>query len=200
MNNPTSRSSNSTVSFRPAVLADARAIAGLYRIAADGVADYIWQQLAEPGDTLLDVGERRYSRTNTDYSYENCDIAEIDGKTVGMLMAYRMAEPDPDEEPVSDPVLRPFAELELPGSYYISGVAVSDQYRSMGIGGGLIERACARAQDGGMDQLSLICFEQNVRAARLYDSLGFNVVDSRNVVPHELLRFTGEALLMSAPV
>ena len=190
---------NSSVVYRPAVRADARAIAGLYRIAADGVADYIWQQLAEPGDTILDVGERRYSRTGTEYSYENCDMAEMGGGTVGMLMAYRMPAPDPEEVPVSDPVLRPYAELEIPGSYYISGIAVTEQCRGMGIGAGLIKRARARARDAGINQLSLICFEQNVRAERLYDRLGFKTVDTRDVVPHELIHYTGKALLMAAP-
>lgn len=191
---------NSPVVYRPAVKADARAIAGLYLIAADGVADYIWRQIAEPGETILDTGERRYSRTGAIYSYENCDIAEIDGGSVGMLMAYRMPEPEPGEEPVSDAVLRPFAELELPGSYYISGVAVSEQCRGMGIGAGLIGRAGARAREAGMNQLSLICFEQNTRAAQLYERLGFKTIDTREIVPHELLRFTGKALLMAAPV
>ena len=190
----------SSVVYRPAVATDARAIAGLYRIAADGVADYIWQLLAEPEETILDTGERRYSRTDAIYSYENCDMAEIDGGSVGMLMAYRMPEPNPGEEPVSDPVLRPFAELELSGSYYISGIAVSEQCRGMGIGAGLIERAGARASEAGMDQLSLICFEQNTRAAQLYERLGFKTIDTREIVPHELLRFTGKALLMAAPV
>jgi ribosomal protein S18 acetylase RimI-like enzyme len=202
MTTSTPPSTKSAAAFRPATAADARAIAGLYRIAADGVADYTWQQIAEPGESLLDVGERRYSRTGTEYSYENCDIAEIDGDTVGMLMAYRMPEPDPtpDNEWVGDPVLRPFAELELAGSYYISGVAVTEQCRGMGVGAGLIERAGARAKDGGMDQLSLICFKQNVRAARLYQRLGFETIDTRDIVPHALIRFTGKALLMAARV
>lgn len=201
---PTPQSEKLTVAFRPAVAADARAIAGLYRIAADGVADYVWQQLAKPGETILDVGERSYARTGTEYSYENCDVAETDGETAGMLMAYRVPEPDQDPDPddmwVRDTVLEPFGKLQLPGSYYISGVTVAEQCRSMGIGAGLIGRARERARDGGMDQLSLICFEQNVRAARLYKRLGFETIDTRDVVPHPLIRFTGKMLLMAAPV
>ena len=50
------------ICFRPADIADSRTIAELFRHSSGGVADYIWQQVAEPGESLLDVGERRYAR------------------------------------------------------------------------------------------------------------------------------------------
>ena len=48
-----------SVSFRPAVRADAREIARLFQISSEGCADYIWSQMAQPGQQLLDVGEMR---------------------------------------------------------------------------------------------------------------------------------------------
>ena len=200
MTTPTSQSEISTVSFRSAVKTDARTIAELFRISSGGVADYIWTQLAEPGESLLDVGERRYARTDTAFSYETCDIAERAGQIAAILHGFHMPEPEPRVKPDDDPILKPYMELDIPGSYYISGIAVTAQFRSMGIGAALMERARARASNGGMDQLSLICFEKNVRAAQLYDRLGFKVVDTRDVVPHELIHYTGKALLMAAPV
>ncbi len=68
-----------TVEFRPARRSDARDIARLFQITSEGVADYIWSQLAEPGQALLDVGAIRYARDDVDFSYQNCLIAEAEG-------------------------------------------------------------------------------------------------------------------------
>jgi hypothetical protein len=48
----------SKYTLRPARKSDCRRIAELYRISSDGVADYIWAKLAEPGEDVLDVGRR----------------------------------------------------------------------------------------------------------------------------------------------
>ena len=192
------QSRQSAAQFRPATRADARTIAELYRIASDGVSDYIWSQLAEPGEDLLDVGAKRYARENTGFSYQNCDMAELDGATVGMLLGYRMPPRDPDEEPVTDPVLKGLAELEVPDSYYIAGIAMWPEQRSLGVGSALMARAHDRARAGGMSQASLIAFERNEAAVRLYERLGYKIVDSRPLVPHPMIHYTdGAAFLMA---
>ena len=81
--------------FRPARREDCRKIAELYGISSDGVADYIWRKLAAPGEDPLMVGERRYAREDTVFSYRNCVVAEKDGEVIGMLVAFPM-EPEPD--------------------------------------------------------------------------------------------------------
>ncbi|MDH3234072.1 MAG: GNAT family N-acetyltransferase [Alphaproteobacteria bacterium] len=183
--------------FRPARREDARTIAEFYRIASDGVSDYVWSKLAEPGEELLDVGTRRYARENTEFSYQNCELVEIDGKIVGMLLGYRAPEPDPDDEPVDDPILVGFSELEIPGSFYISGIAISPALRSAGIGSAMMARAHDRARAGGMSQASLIAFEPNP-AVRLYERLGYRVVDRRPVVAHPFFNYVDcDALLMA---
>jgi ribosomal protein S18 acetylase RimI-like enzyme len=184
--------------FRPATRADARDIALFYRMASDGVSDYVWSLLAEPGEDLLDVGTRRYERENTAFSYENCEIAELDGKVAGMLFGYRMDPPEPDAEPVDDQVLKPYAELELPNSFYISGIAIQPELRSTGIGSALLARAHRQARADGFKQASLIAFERNVDAVRLYERLGYRIIDRRPVVPHPLIHYKdGDALLMA---
>jgi hypothetical protein len=70
-------------SIRPARKSECRRIAELYRIASDGVADYIWTKLAQPGEDILDVGRRRYEREGTPFSYENCKMVELRGSVVG---------------------------------------------------------------------------------------------------------------------
>ncbi len=186
------------VQLRAARREDSRAIAELFRISSGGVADYIWQLLKPeyPGLDLLDIGEQRYAREGVNFSCQNCTIAEHDGAVLGMLHAYEMNEPG---EPESDPVLRPYAELEALGSLYISGVALYPEYRGLGIGTRLMNAALLTAKERGIEKLSLIAFEQNQGSWQLYLRLGYDVVDQRAVVPHPLIRYTGNALLMTRP-
>lgn len=184
--------------LRQARRTDAAAIAELFRLSSGGVADYVWQSLAQPGESLLDVGTRRYAREGVGFSYENCVVADEAGSVVGMVNAFPMRAPlEPPSE--TDPVLRPYAELELADSLYISGIALHPAYRGLGLGSRFIQAMRERAKAEGLAHLSLICFAENIAALRLYERLGFSAIDRRVVVPHPLIHYGGEALLMAAP-
>ena len=184
----------SDVIIRPARQEEAGTIAALYRIASDGVADYIWTLLAEPGEDLLEVGRRRYAREGTPFSYENCTIVEIDDTIVGMLVAFPM-HVDPDEVE-SDPVLAPYSTLEEDESYYVCGVALFPSHRGLGLGTRLMALAEAQAATRGLAKMSLIVFEANDGARRLYERLGYRERMRARIVPHPLIHHTGDALLM----
>ena len=185
------------VAFRPAKRDECRTIARLYSISSDGLADYIWTTLAKPGEDILDVGERRYSNEDLLFSYKNCLVAEHKGKIIGMLVAFPMYLPDgPNAANEPDPVLVPYAKLEKDSTYYIMGVAVFPEYRGKGIGTGFLELAAEKAREYGLSQLSLIVFEQNEGAKRLYERHGFYEIAREAVIPHHLIHYTGCALLM----
>lgn len=187
------------LTLRPARKPECRTIAELYRISSDGVADYIWTMLAEAGEDPLDVGERRYAREHTDFSYQNVTIAESDGTIAGMLAAYAMGPPAGPGDEFDfdiDPVLLPYHRLEQPLSYYVSGMAVYPEYRARGIGTQFMEHAFQQARARGLKQVSLIVFEQNAGAKRLYDRLGFRELTREPIVPHPLIRCGGDALLL----
>lgn len=189
-----------TTDLRPARREDARAIAELYRYSSGGVADYVWQSLAEPGEDPLDVGARRYARESTAFSYENCLVAEDGGEVLGMVNAFAMREPsEPAQVAAEDPVLRPYAELEAVPSLYISGIALQPAFRNRGIGTRMMRAMHERARREGLPRVSLIAFAENTASVRLYQRLGYAVVDRRAVVPHPLIRYSGEAWLMVAP-
>jgi len=184
--------------FRPACKDDCRDIAALYRISSDGVADYIWSKLAEPGEDPLEVGRRRYAREDTAFSYLNCTVIEVDDRVIGMLVAFPM-HVDPTEEE-NDPVLAPYSKLEVDDSYYICGMAVIPEYRGHGLGTRLLALAETQARDKGFNKLSLIVFEQNRGAKRLYDRRGYNEVGRATVYPHPLIHYTGDAILMAKDI
>ena len=181
-------------SIRPARKSECRRIAELYRISSGGVADYIWTKLAQPGEDILDAGRRRYEREGTPFSYQNCKMVERQGSVVGMLVAFPMEVDEEYRE--TDPVLRPYSVLEEDRSYYICGMAVDEPHRGRGIGKTLLaeaERACRRI---GLQKLSLIVFEQNVAAKRLYERSGYVETLRQPVVAHPLIHYTGDAILM----
>lgn len=187
------------VTYRPARRGDCTDIARLFRIASGGVADYVWSQIQEPGVSLLETGERRYRRENTAFSYQNCTIAERGGAVLGMLHGFAMeVDPEPPADQ-SDPVLRPYSELEAPGSFYIAGLASYPEHRGRGIGGRLLALARDRARELGPESLSLIVFEQNQGAVRLYQRGGYREIDRRAIVPHPLIHAAGDAILMVRP-
>jgi len=185
------------IRYRPAGKEDCRTIARLYSMASDGVTDYLWTLLVEPGQDILDAAEKRYSEDDSPFGYKNTTIAEIDENIAGMLVAFpleRAYDPEIDGEP--DPVLLPYTKLEQEGSYYICAMAVVDKYRGKGIGTEFLEIAKRQAIDKELPQLSLIVFEQNEGAKRLYERNGFDEVKREPVVPHELIHYTGDAILM----
>ncbi len=180
--------------MRPARRQDCRTIAELYSISSDGVANYIWTKLAAPGEDIVDVGARRYEQEDSNFSYRNCIIAELDGSAAGMLVAFPMiVDPAHVEE---DPVLVPYSRLEEDGSYYICGMAVFPEYRGRGVGRHMLARAERDARTQDYTVLSLVVFEQNEGAKRLYERNGFVEVARAPVIPHPLIRHVGDALLM----
>lgn len=180
--------------FRPAIKDDCAIIAALYSISSDGVADYIWTQMAELGEDILAVGRRRYERENSVFSYRNCTVVENEGNTIGMLVAFPM-HADPSEEE-SDPVLAPYSKLEEDDSYYICGMALFPEHRGRGIGTRLLALAEEHARDKGFEKVSLIVFEQNTGAKQLYDRTGYRETRREPVYPHPLIHYTGDAVLM----
>ena len=186
----------SETTIRRARRKDCADIAALFLISSDGLAAYIWGQMDMPGLSLQQIGEQRYAREGVAFSYENCLVAEREGKVVGMLHCFPM-EPRTDGDEETDPVLKPYAALEEPDSLYISAIALYPDYRSLGIGTRLLQAARVRARSLGLSRLSLICFDANEGAMRLYRRHSYRESDRRPIVPHPSLHYSeGDAVLL----
>jgi ribosomal protein S18 acetylase RimI-like enzyme len=184
------------------------------QIASEGVCDYVWslQQAEFPDVPLVDIGAKRYAQGEGNFSYRNCvvagvDNAEADPQIQGLMMTFAIPplEPTAEAEPSADDVspemavLAPYM-LEQPNSWYICALAVFEPYRGQGIGTRFLELAVEQARSRGIPQLSLLCFEQNSGALRLYQRHGFREVARAEVVPHPLIHPTGDVLLMTKTV
>ena len=188
--------------FRAATKEDRCELAHLFRMASGGVADYMWSRLAPkyPGLTPLEIGARRYAREEGNFSYKNCVVAEQDGAVIGMLFTFPIEEGQEAEGEPTDPILKPYEELEMPGSFYICALALLPGFRGRGVGTKMLSIAREQAYERGFDTLSLLVFEQNEGAVKLYERNGFKVAGRAPVVPHELIDHTGDVLLMASEV
>jgi ribosomal protein S18 acetylase RimI-like enzyme len=192
--------------YRPAKARDSRFIAEMIDISSDGVALIEWTEAAQVAgsQTALDIGAGLYASDRGNYSYRNCILAEVSGVRAGMLLSFPMHARDLDDV-VSPPpfdgtdVFAPYKYLEAPDTWYICGIAVTPEHRRRGIGKRLMQIAREQAREHGYDRLSLVVFEENTAAVRLYQHLGYEIVKSAPVVPHPLIRSCGDALLMVAP-
>jgi ribosomal protein S18 acetylase RimI-like enzyme len=191
--------------YRSAQAGDSRFIAEMIDVSSDGVALIEWTEAAQAagGRSALDIGAESYASEQGDYSYRNCILAELSGRKAGMLLSFPMPARNPAEA-VSPPpfdgsdVFAPYKYLEAPDTWYICGIAVTPENRGHGIGKRLMQIARELALDHGYDRLSLVVFEENMVAVRLYRNLGYEVVKRAPVVPHPLIRCSGDALLMVA--
>lgn len=189
--------------FRTATREDRYELARLFRIASSGVADYMWRiRLAPkyPGLTPLEIGARRFAREEGNLSYKKCVVAEQDGAVIGMLFTFPIEEEQEADGKPADPILKPYEELEIPGSFYICALALLPDFRGRGVGTKMLSIAREQAYERGFGTLSLVVFEQNGGAVRLYERNGFEVAGRAPVVPHELIDHTGDVLLMASEV
>lgn len=194
---------NMRVTIRKAEVDDAAKLAELMNIAGEGIPAYLWERMAGPGEDVLAFGARRVARTEGGFSYVNAHVAACDGVMAGMLLGYRL--PDPYEAGPLDElpaVVRPLVELEalVPGSWYVNAVATDVAYRGQGVGRELMGWAEQLAGASHAEALSLIVAEENARARRLYEALGYEAIARRPIVQFPRSPHTGDWVLMKKEI
>jgi ribosomal protein S18 acetylase RimI-like enzyme len=191
------------ISFRRASAEDSRFIAEMVEISSDGIARIEWELEADPdnGVSALDVGAALYAGEDGDYSYRNCLVAQSGNRPVGSILAFpitdenrsRDARPPPYG---ADEIFAPYMFLEAVDSWYICGVTVIPEFRKQGIGEQLIRLSMQEAREAGYENLSLIAVGSKTSLIKYYESLGFRITRSAPIVPHPLIRVSGDAVLM----
>lgn len=170
---------------RPATAADAAVLARLIDIAGEGLPMAVWAKMAEAGQDPWQIGLERAAREAGVFSYRNGFIADVDGRAVGCLIGYRLADPPEPFDPASTPpVFLPLLRLEAraAGSWYVNALAVLEAARGRGHGSRLMAVAEAAARRSGARGLSLIAADANTGARRLYAKLGFREVAAEPMV------------------
>lgn len=188
--------------IRPAEPDDVPAMAVLLQQATDGIMDAVYAGLIR-GRSSAEIVQRRFFRDGMTSSYRNCWVAHRDGEVVGKLHAYPMDEgakdlPDPLIPEARLAIYEPFDELDrsAAGSFYINTVAVVQACRGQGIGQALMAFAESEALQRGFERLSLIVFEENRGALRLYQRLGFAEAARVPAPRHPAIQHGGDLLML----
>ncbi|MEQ5834850.1 GNAT family N-acetyltransferase [Marinobacter sp. NFXS9] len=179
------------------------AIAELALMAGEGIPDYFWEMARRPDQSSLEYGAERAASADQNFSFKNAHLAVDQDRVTGMLLGYRLPDAGAAEDLSSLPdFIRPLVELEqqVPASYYINMLATYPAFRGQGIGTALMDNVPEWAHAAGCDLASVEVFEQNPGALRLYQRLGYQIVDSRDVVPHPCYPYTGKVFLLTKPV
>jgi ribosomal protein S18 acetylase RimI-like enzyme len=172
-------------------------------MAGEGIPAYFWEQSRHPEEGILDVGARNATSESDNFSYRNMQLAIIDGRVAGMLLAYRLPESDEADDLDDYPAfIRPLIELEqcVPGSFYINMLATYPEFRNRGVGTTLMGLVDGLARNADCAESSVEVFRQNQRALDLYQRLGYAIVEKRPVVPHPCHPYQGEIVLLTRRV
>src|SRR5665811_1584350 len=102
-----------TPTIRPAVLADASALAVLIDIAGEGLPAHLWSTWKTPEESILAFGRERARREEGGFSYRNAIVAETRGEIAATLVGYPLEDPYklPDFAELPD-IVRPLIQLE----------------------------------------------------------------------------------------
>ena len=176
------------LAVRDATRNDCDELARLIDIAGEGLAGYVWQQMAAPGEDPREVGRQRAARDTGSFSYRNAVVAEIDGRIVGALVGYPIAdEPESIDIENMPPMFVPLQELEnlAAGTWYVNALATFPEARGRGVGSALMRCADRVASGLGLRGTSLIVSDANDGARRLYDRLGYRQAALRPMVKEQ---------------
>lgn len=185
--------------IRPAMLADASALAVLVDIAGEGMPAFMWGTLKSPGQSLLEFGRERAAGETGGFSYRNAIVAEIDGEIAASLVGYRLDDPYELGVLAETPeIVRPLVRLEAkaPGSWYVNVLATFPEFRRMGIGARLLAVAEGKAREQGAASLSVIVGSWNEPAARLYGSAGYSALGGEPAILFPGCPHKGDWVLM----
>lgn len=185
--------------IRPATKQDTLAIAELALMAGEGIPAVFWAQSQRPGEDIVAVGARNALSENENFSYRNVLLALLEGEIAGMMLAYRLPSAEAAQDLKQFPeFIRPLIALEqcVPESYYINMIATYPKYRNQGVGSALMARVDTLARKAGCTTSSIEVFEENSGALRLYQRLGYRVIETRQVVEHPCQPHRGNVLLL----
>lgn len=173
--------------LRQATPDDADVLARLVDIAGEGMASYVWSRMAEPGESVWEVGARRARRDEGAFSYRNTIVADLGAGPVASLVGYR--QPD-QPEPIADDMpamFVPLQELEnlAPGTWYVNVLAALPEHRGQGLGTKLLAVADAQAVATKAVGLSIIVADINAGARRLYARAGYREVAERPAIKED---------------
>lgn len=183
---------NSVVTIRPALQSDAAFVAEMIQLSMGHLADYLFGADHRSVQAYLENLVRRNAGR---FAARLSHVAESAGTLRGALVSFKAAGIDrinlatfPHLFPALG-VWRAIGFMQrgasLPGGaeakadeYYISNVGVHPSAQGQGVGSALLKFAEKITRDAGLSKTSLIVGSYNQSALRLYQSTGYQIVET----------------------
>ncbi|WP_025730085.1 GNAT family N-acetyltransferase [Atopobacter phocae] len=187
-----------TFTFRPMQEADGPAVIQLLWIIFLDMELPLLQEL--PHSAIQQLMLQSMQDDTYRYSPKRGVVVEQDGQIAGAVFSY-----PGDEEPLIDQAFNQLAQatyqhpfvmfndLETqPGEYYVDALVVHPDFRGAGLGQQLLMQAKTAAVQSGYRRLDLNCDVNNPKARALYERLGFQPTEQRQLSGHwyDLMTFT----------
>ena len=170
--------------FRRATPEDAVILAELANFAGYGMQLYLWERLAQPGQSAWDVGRQRAVREQGSFSYRNATLIELGGQVAGCLIGYEIPDiPEPIDSKL--PLMfKPMQELEnlAPGTWHVNVLAILPAFRNKSLGTELLRVADEIGKKLGKRGMSVIVSDANMGGRRLYERCGYREAATRHMV------------------
>lgn len=193
--------------LRDAEQTDARRIAQLIDMASSGLESRDWAaqmtlSMEADGQDALDVGATEVITPGHYNYYTQVRGVDHGGQLVAMALNNIIKGRSLAEREGLSPVNRVYADLKQKaiGSFYIDSLACLPDFRGLGLGRILIEDAHQQARRAGCGQISLLAFEENAGAVRLYTRMGFHLIERLPAVAGQDMPYGGDVILMSRAV
>lgn len=191
------------ISFRFGQAEDIDAVADLVIDAGGGLYEFLIGGLV-PGVSARDMIRYAVSDEETLFSYTNAILAEQAGGVLGLALCY------PGDEfglpwVVRNVIpggrldhVRGLLDADVRGTLYLNSLAVGQSARGQGVARLLLGCVGTLAAELEFDRVTLHVWADNAAALRLYGSVGFDIVETVPIAPHERLPHHGGMHLMAA--
>jgi len=121
-----------------------------------------------------------FQRENNRFSYQQVLVKEVEGQVVGVILIYHGSEAEALDRPLNerlrrlrnDPTFTLNQEAEL-DEFYIDTLSVAPAFSGRGYGTALIRAAEEKARELHYDKIAINVDEDNERAYRLYQRVGY---------------------------
>ena len=154
-------------------------------IGEESVAEYC-------GENYLAVLEEVAGAEGTQYSYTNSLVAFVDGEPAGAIVGYDGALLYPLRENTLsivgkyNPAIPHLPDETSQGEFYLDSLGVLPQFRGCGVASALIWAICSVASDADCSRVGLIVEKERPLVEKLYASLGFRRVGTKEFLGHPM--------------
>ncbi|RNL64639.1 GNAT family N-acetyltransferase [Zhongshania marina] len=177
------------MSIRTAESRDAAQIAPLIFSSGPLAFEHIFSR--RHGPAVIDFLNTEFARSRTMFSYLHHHVYEVDGEVLGSIGSFDTASHGATFIGNAKAIFTNYGlrgifkglmfELRLvkaprKGCLYLCHIAVREDRRGRGIAAKMINFMAAKGREGGFRCLSLDVAEKNTNALRLYQQMGFKVV------------------------